>query len=105
MKILYFSLAALACVGAIVARLLGAPLAVAVICLALAALGLFAGLRLRAEEDARADAAVVLNEWQREEIGRLLEENRYGTAVKQVQLWHRGVDYAQAEKLVQELLS
>lgn len=105
MKYVYFTLAALACVGAIAARLLGTPMAVPVVCLLLAVLGLFAGLRLRAEETAQADAAIVLDEEQRQEIARLLEENRYGTAVKQVQLWHRGVDYAQAEKLVQELLS
>lgn len=104
MKYVYLSLASAACVAALLIRLTGGGTPAALGAMALAtiflALGLHQVYSAQEEEVVTVDS---LDAEQREEIERLLAENRFGTAVAQVRLWHRNLTEAEAAELVREL--
>lgn len=102
MRYLYFILAGLGCAAAIGLRALtGAPWA-PLVALIVAAIFLVLGLR-ESMAPARSYAAEDLSAEQEKELRRLLDAGQSGTAVKQVQLWFRGISYEKAEQIVHSL--
>ena len=102
MRYLYFFLAALGCIAALLLRAMTGqpwmPLVALLAGAAFLALGLW-----RSARPATPVSETDLSEEQRAELNRLLENGQFGTAVKQVQLWFKGTDYNHAEKIVRGL--
>ena len=102
MRYLYFTLAGLGCAAAVALRAMtGAPWA-SLIAIIIAAVFLVLGLR-ESMTPAKSYEAGDLSEDQKKELRRLIGNGKYGTAVKQVQLWFRGVSYDKAEQIVRSL--
>lgn len=102
MRYLYFALAALGCIAALILRAMtGQPWA-PLVALVAAAVFLVLGL-MQSAKPAAAVSAEDLDESQREKLRRLLDNGQFGTAVKQVQLWFKGVGYEHAEEIVRQL--
>lgn len=102
MRIVSFGCAALACIGVIFLRWVGAPLGAVWGLLFLAALFLAVGLYMTAQQ--QQPRVIELDREQREEIQRLVDFGQYGTAVSQVRLWFRNVDQQQAAAIVQDVI-
>ncbi|MFS0246281.1 hypothetical protein ACL1B8_09050 [Corynebacterium striatum] len=58
---------------------------------------------MQSAKPAAAVSVEDLDESQREKLRRLLDNGQFGTAVKQVQLWFKGVGYEHAEEIVRQL--
>lgn len=101
MRTVYFTLAAVACVMALLIRALTSHVPVALFALLLAAVFLVLGLRKTAR--LRRPQPVHMNEEQEEELRRLVDVGQYGTAVGQVRLWFRDATQEEAVAIVDGL--
>ncbi len=96
-----FLLAGLLCLAAVIGQLVGLPRVGALALLAGAAVFLALGFVTVGKR--RDPGEVELDEEQRAEITRLLEEGKYGTAIGQVRLWFRNATDDDAEAVVRAL--
>ncbi|WP_080793733.1 hypothetical protein [Corynebacterium pacaense] len=95
-----FSVAAVLCVVALIVRFAGAPMIVPVLCLIIAAIALFIGLRNRA---GTVDQPVVFTAEQVQKLRELKERGQESAAIRQAQLWSRGSSAEAVAEAVRKL--
>lgn len=110
MRYVLYTLSALFCLATLFVRMAGGSAWMAVGCVLLAGLFLVLGImrdratgKITVRDEERSLSAADLDETQRDTIKALLDDGKFGTAVKQIQLWFRETGYETAARVVKEL--
>lgn len=99
-SLLPFSIAALFCVVGVIVRFAGAPVIIPVLCLIIAAIALFIGIRHRPRT---VNQPVIFTAEQVQKLQELKERRQESAAIRQAQLWSRGASAEDVADAVRKL--